>query len=43
MTGFYAVLWGKSKEEEIGEEVGIVNSEEVPLLQDRRQDMKYSV
>ena len=35
VTGFYAVLWGKSKEEEIGEEVGIVNSEKVPFLQDR--------
>ncbi|XP_022726178.1 WAT1-related protein At5g40240-like isoform X2 [Durio zibethinus] len=42
VTGFYAVLWGKAKEEKMGEESGVESlessSQKVPLLQNRIED-----
>lgn len=48
VTGFYAVMWGKVKEEEKpvednGLESSISSSEKVPLLQNSIQDMNSFV
>ncbi|XP_022726180.1 WAT1-related protein At5g40240-like isoform X4 [Durio zibethinus] len=47
VTGFYAVLWGKAKEEKMGEESGVESlessSQKVPLLQNRIEGTRSSV
>ncbi|XWS34846.1 hypothetical protein CRYUN_Cryun21dG0072100 [Craigia yunnanensis] len=47
VSGFYAVMWGKAKEEKMSEDSGVArfksSNETVPLLQNRREDIRSSV